>query len=113
MVHRLRASLIGDHTRAINQVRGLLAEYGVVMARGAPRQYSTGGVPRLGRITKRGDRYLRTLLVHGARSEMTRTAQRDDRKSWASRSFPDTSFEYDDAKGGVQWQREHSPGSSS
>jgi transposase len=30
-----------------------------------PRQYSTGGVPRLGRINKRGDKYLRTLLVHG------------------------------------------------
>lgn len=31
-----------------------------------PRQHSTGGVSRLGRITKRGDTYLRTLLVHGA-----------------------------------------------
>lgn len=178
MVHRLRASLISDHTRGINQVRGLLAEFGVVIARGAdllkrqwlqvrqqnaerlpalawemldglyaeisrlherileldrqikafvredeaaarlaevpgigvvtasalvatvgdgrdfkngrqfaawlglvPRQYSTGGVPRLGRITKKGDCYLRTLLVHGARSEMTRTSRRADRKS--------------------------------
>jgi transposase len=31
-----------------------------------PRQYSTGGKPTLGRIIKRGDVYLRTLLVHGA-----------------------------------------------
>ncbi|MFA0321329.1 transposase, partial [Vibrio sp. 10N.222.55.A3] len=33
-----------------------------------PKQYSTGGKPRLGRITKHGDKYLRTLLVHGART---------------------------------------------
>jgi transposase len=33
-----------------------------------PRQYSTAGKPRLGRITKRGDRYLRRLLVLGARA---------------------------------------------
>jgi transposase len=35
-----------------------------------PRQYSTGGKPRLGRITRRGDQYLRTLLVQGARSAL-------------------------------------------
>jgi transposase len=178
LVHRLRATVVADHTRTINQLRGMLAEFGVVTAQGAdhfkrewpelrarfaerlpplawecldnlyadlrrmherilafdrqikafvredeaaqrlsdvsgigaltasalvatvgdgrdfkngrqfaawlglvPRQYSTGGVARLGRITKRGDRYLRTLLVHGARSEMTRTAKRDDYKS--------------------------------
>lgn len=51
-----------------------------------PRQYSTGGKPRLGRISKRGDPYLRTLLVHGARSELMHTARREDRKSqWAER----------------------------
>jgi transposase len=33
-----------------------------------PNQYSTGGKTQLGRISKRGDRYLRSLLVHGARS---------------------------------------------
>lgn len=49
-----------------------------------PRQYSTGGQTRLGRISKRGDIYLRTLLVHGARSELRFTARRTDRKSrWA------------------------------
>ncbi|MEW6168719.1 MAG: transposase [Pseudomonadota bacterium] len=46
-----------------------------------PRQSSTGGVAGLGRITKRGDRYLRTLLVHGACSEMTRAASQIDQKS--------------------------------
>ena len=181
LVHRIRANVVTDHTRTINQLRGMLAEFGVVIAQGAdtfkrewpqmrqryaeqipplawecldalyaelgrlhervleldrqikafvrdheaairlsqvpgigvvtasalvatvgdardfkngrqfaawlglvPRQSSTGGVARLGRITKRGDRYLRTLLVHGARSEMTRTSQRLDPKSrWA------------------------------
>jgi transposase len=46
-----------------------------------PRQYSTGGKTVLGRITKRGDRYLRTLLVHGARSELNYVARRSDDKS--------------------------------
>lgn len=43
-------------------------------------------VPRLGRITKHGDIYLRTLLVHGARSELMHTARRlDDKSVWAER----------------------------
>ena len=33
-----------------------------------PRQHSTGGKPTLLGISKRGDTYLRTLLIHGARS---------------------------------------------
>ncbi len=33
-----------------------------------PRQSGTGGKVWLGRISKRGDPYLRTLLIHGARS---------------------------------------------
>jgi transposase len=33
-----------------------------------PRQSGTGGRIRLGSISKRGDPYLRTLLIHGARS---------------------------------------------
>jgi len=35
-----------------------------------PRQSGTGGKVRLGSISKRGDPYLRTLLIHGARSVM-------------------------------------------
>ena len=38
-----------------------------------PRQSGTGGRIRLGSITKRGDPYLRTLLIHGARSVMFHT----------------------------------------
>lgn len=49
-----------------------------------PRQFSTGGKPRLGRITKRGDAYLRTLLVHGARSALNVLCKRTDRLgTWA------------------------------
>jgi transposase len=36
----------------------------------APRQITTGGKPRLVGITKRGNKYLRKLLIHGARSVM-------------------------------------------
>jgi len=35
-----------------------------------PRQHSTGGKTRLGRITRRGDAYLRTLLILGAKSAL-------------------------------------------
>jgi transposase len=35
-----------------------------------PRQSGTGGKIRLGSISRRGDPYLRTLLIHGARSVM-------------------------------------------
>lgn len=49
-----------------------------------PRQYSTGGKMRLGRITKRGDAYLRTLLMLGARAVLQSAARRMDRLSrWA------------------------------
>lgn len=165
--HRVRARLVKERTALVNQIRGLLGEYGIVVARGihklrksltslcespeltpraktlfrelndefrhldariaakdhdingfaqadescrrlltmpgigpmtatalvmsvgngadfkngrhmaaylglVPRQHSSGGHDRLGRITKRGDRYTRTLLIHGARCIATR-----------------------------------------
>jgi transposase len=49
-----------------------------------PGQYSTGGKPRLGHISKRGDAYLRNLLVQGARSVLhTASAHRDPVSRWA------------------------------
>jgi len=49
-----------------------------------PRQYSTGGKTRLGHITGRGDPYLRTLLVMGARSVLQNASRRKDRLArWA------------------------------
>lgn len=52
-----------------------------------PKQYSTGGKPRLGRITKHGDKYLRTLLVHGARTVMANLGDKQDRLSKWCRSI--------------------------
>lgn len=43
-----------------------------------PRQYSSGGKSRLGSISKRGDAYLRKLLVHGARSVLRVAKGRTD-----------------------------------
>lgn len=183
VVHRLRTTAVAEHTRSANQIRGILAEFGIVVPQGpntlkrhwgtlrqtyahtlpalvweelealfrhlgechqkilaydrkinafvrdderaqrlsaihgigpitasaivatigngqvfkngrqfaawlglTPRQYSTGGKRKLGHISKRGDVYLRTLLVHGARSELMHTARRHDPKSlWAER----------------------------
>lgn len=44
----------------------------------APSQHSTGGKANLGRITKRGDDYLRTLLIQGAKSAVFSAAKRSD-----------------------------------
>src|ERR671932_2855336 len=46
-----------------------------------PRQHSTGGKERLLGISKRGDSYLRKLLVHGARTCLRGVGRRRDRRS--------------------------------
>jgi len=43
-----------------------------------PGEHSTGGKTVLLRITKRGDRYLRTLLIHGARAALKAARKRSD-----------------------------------
>jgi transposase len=49
-----------------------------------PGQYSSGGKNRLGRITKAGDSYLRTLLILGARAVLAAANSKHDRISrWA------------------------------
>lgn len=49
-----------------------------------PRQNSSGGRNNLGGITKRGDRYLRMLLIQGAKSAVLNAHKRDDPISkWA------------------------------
>ena len=47
-----------------------------------PRQHSSGGKATLLGISKRGDTYLRTLLIHGARSVIFRAQQKVDKSSW-------------------------------
>jgi transposase len=42
------------------------------------RQYSSGGKTRLGRITKAGDAYLRSLLVQGARAVIEAAKKKTD-----------------------------------
>lgn len=56
--------------------RDLAAWVGLV-----PRQHSSGGKDRLLAISKRGDAYLRTLLIHGARSVIKTASGKDDRLS--------------------------------
>lgn len=182
-VHRIRQRLVSDRTRLVNQIRGLLAEHGVVVARDiarirralsqiadgvdhmlgsrlvelvcnvreelseldqriaaytkrirdlfrsnemcqrigkiegigpipatalvaavgdrtcfqngrqfaawlgrVPKQRSSGGKSRLFGISKRGDRYLRTLLIHGARAVLRKTGGKSDARSlWIER----------------------------
>jgi len=46
-----------------------------------PRQHSSGGKNRLLGISKRGDAYLRSILIHGARSVIRTAKVKDDRLS--------------------------------
>ena len=66
---------VGDASEFRNG-RELAAWLGLV-----PRQRSTGGRPTLLGISKRGDRHLPTLLVHGARAILSRAPGRTDRRS--------------------------------
>jgi error-prone DNA polymerase len=66
----LLAATVGGSIAAFKSARHFAAWLGLV-----PRQHSTGGKTRLGRITKAGDREIRTLLVLGATSMVHRAAQ--------------------------------------
>lgn len=66
---------------AYKRGRDVSASLGLV-----PRQHSSGGKDTLLGISKRGDRYLRSLLVHGARAVVSRAENKDDRLSrWINR----------------------------
>ena len=43
-----------------------------------PRQFTTGGKAKLLGISKRGNKYLRKMLIHGARAALTHVAARDN-----------------------------------
>lgn len=66
---------VGD-ARQFKSGRQLAAWLGLV-----PNQHSSGGKERLGSISKRGDTYLRTLLIHGARSVLNASAKKTDPRS--------------------------------
>jgi transposase len=65
-------AMAGD-ARSFRCGRDFAASLGLV-----PRQHSTGGRPNLLGISKRGDRYLRCLLVQGARAVMRFVQRRTD-----------------------------------
>jgi transposase len=68
---------VGD-AKAFRNGRQLAAWMGLV-----PRQHSSGGKLTLLGISKRGDTYLRTLLIHGARSVIARAkGKAGHEKSW-------------------------------
>lgn len=46
-----------------------------------PREHSSGGKQRLGGISKQGDAYVRTLLIHGARAALNAAANKTDPRS--------------------------------
>jgi len=69
----------GD-ARRFNSGRQFAAWIGLV-----PRQNSTGGKPRLGGITKAGDRYLRQLLVVAATGLVGRARANPDKHPWFAR----------------------------
>lgn len=68
-------SAVGD-AKMFKRGRDCSAWLGLV-----PRQYSTGGKTILGSISKRGDRYLRTNLIHGARSVIAKASNKTDARS--------------------------------
>jgi transposase len=71
---------VGEEPRRLKNGRGMAAWLGLV-----PRQHSTGGRARLLGISKRGDVYLRQLLIHGARSALRVAERKDDPLSrWAT-----------------------------
>ena len=62
---------VGDAS-SFDKARDLGAWLGLV-----PRQHTTGGKARLLGISKRGNTYLRTLLIHGAREALPSLSQSD------------------------------------
>lgn len=66
---------VGD-AKQFSSARQFAAWLGLV-----PSQHSSGGKNQLGSISKKGDTYLRTLLIHGARSALLACKEKTDRRS--------------------------------
>ena len=73
------AATVGD-AKAFANGRQLAAWLGLV-----PRQHSSGGKEVLMGISKRGDCYVRTLLIHGARALIQQAERRNEADSWLKR----------------------------
>ena len=76
------SALIGEIAdwKSFRSGRSLAAWIGLV-----PKQHSTGGRERLGRISKQGNRYLRWLLVAGAMAVIRYARQRGTKRLWLAR----------------------------
>ena len=66
---------VGDATQ-FNSGRDMAASFGLT-----PQQHSSGGKNRLGGISKRGDKYIRMLLIHGARAALNAAKNKEDGRS--------------------------------
>jgi transposase len=75
MVATALVATVGDATQYKNG-RQMAAALGLT-----PRQHSSGNQQRLLRISKRSDAYMRTLLIHGARTVIAQAKHRDDHLS--------------------------------
>jgi transposase len=75
MIATALVATVGDASQ-YHKGRQMAASLGLT-----PRQYSSGDKHRLLGISKRGDAYLRTLLIHGARAVVSQAKHKDDRLS--------------------------------
>lgn len=75
MVATALVATVGDAKQFANS-RQMAASIGLT-----PRQHRSGNKERLLGISKRGDAYLRTLLIHGARAVLQQAKHKEDRLS--------------------------------
>jgi len=75
MIATAMVATVGD-ARQYHKSRQMAAAIGIT-----PKQHSSGGKDRLLGISKRGDVYLRTLMIHGARAVVARAKHKDDQLS--------------------------------
>ena len=75
MISTAMIATVGD-AKQYRTSRQMAAAIGIT-----PKQHSSGDRDRLLGISKRGDVYLRTLMIHGARAVVARAAHKDDRLS--------------------------------
>ncbi len=77
-----------DKGQAFNNPREFAVWLGLT-----PQQYASGNTSRMGGITKRGDRYLRKQLVHGARTVVCHAKKKTDQLNlWANKLRDKKSF---------------------
>lgn len=70
-----------DKGQAFNNPREFAVWLGLT-----PQQYASGNTSRMGGITKRGDRYLRKQLIHGARTVVCHAKKKTDQLNvWATK----------------------------